>query len=223
MRLHSDSAIIDRNDQNLRTLHGLLLTCFRQTKPRVLLALVLCSWISRIYLGRWGWQDAISILLLFTVFQPIQEALAHRYILHAPMFWGIDIGKFHRTHHEHPERLDGFVPTAALVIVPPLVLVVSFLVAGEWPLALTIFSTWLTLALNYEWTHFAVHTPYQPKTWWGRFNRRNHMLHHFKNENFWWVVSIPSPLDRILFWFKGYGFWSAPKDIPPSPTVRTVF
>lgn len=224
---NEESQTINRNDPNLRTLSGLVRTFMQHPTPRTIFIGAACAWSIRLYLGRWGIRDTLSVAMLTTIFQPLQEALAHRYLLHAPSFnigpWQIDIGKFHRLHHEHPERLDGFVPTAALLIAPPLALASSYLLAREWPLTCTLFATWITLGLNYEWTHFAVHAPYQPKTWWGRFNRRNHMLHHNKNEHFWWVVSIPSPLDRILFWFQGYGYWRAPKDIPHSSTVRTVF
>ena len=53
------------------------------------------------------------------------------------------------------------------------------------------------LILNYEWIHFLIHTSYVPKSWFYRRLWRNHRLHHFQNENFWFGLTMLSG-DRLL-------------------------
>ncbi len=49
-------------------------------------------------------------------------------------------------------------------------------------LALTASLTYFLMGLTYEYTHFIVHTKYNPTTAYARSVRRNHMLHHLRNE-----------------------------------------
>ena len=39
----------------------------------------------------------------------------------------------------------------------------------------------------YEWCHYLIHTDYKPKTAVYRAIWRNHRLHHFKNEHYWFT------------------------------------
>lgn len=226
MATSTNSPHIDRNNEKLRTLKGLVSAFMTQASPQIITGLTVGSLAFRLALSGWSKRDA-AISLGIMAWWPIQEALAHRFLLHARPFtlFGhtIDIGKFHRDHHQHPQNLDGFVPTGLYYWVPAVGLGLSRAVLGNWPHALTAFSTWFGLALNYEWSHFFVHAPYQPKTAWGRLLRRNHMLHHYRNETFWWEVSTAGLVDHLLMRAKGFPFWSTQKEIPRSPTVRTVF
>ena len=60
------------------------------------------------------------------------------------------------------------------------------------PLAITATATTLTMILNYEWVHYLIHTSYQPKTRLYRRLWRHHRLHHFKNEEFWFGLTMLS-------------------------------
>jgi sterol desaturase/sphingolipid hydroxylase (fatty acid hydroxylase superfamily) len=71
-----------------------------------------------------------------------------------------------------------------------------------------------SLALNYEWVHFLIHTAYVPRTRFYRRLWRNHRLHHYKNEHYWYGVTMLSG-DRLL--------QTLPiADVPRSETCRML-
>ncbi len=85
----------------------------------------------------------------------------------------------------------------------------------QWAGAVTGLLTCYLILGAYEWTHFLIHTPYQPR---GRYYRaiwRNHRLHHYKNERFWFGVTSTFG-DRVI------GTLPDQRDIPRSPTARSL-
>jgi hypothetical protein len=44
----------------------------------------------------------------------------------------------------------------------------------------------------YEWVHYVAHIPFNPVTPFGRYVKKYHLWHHFKNEHFWYGVTNPS-------------------------------
>ena len=223
---HTTERTIDRNDPNIRTLKGLLSAFMTHPSPQILAGITVTSLGARIAIGSWAAQDAV-IAATIAAWWPIQETIFHRCILHARPFtvFGttIDVGKFHREHHQHPRDLNGFIPLKLFYGAPLIGLGLSRLVLGNWPRALTAFTVWFGLAFNYEWSHFFVHAPYAPRTRWGQRLKKDHLLHHFHNETFWWEVSTPGLFDRLLMKIRGFPFWSTAKDIPHSATTHTVF
>lgn len=222
----TEPARLDFHDPHLRTLRGIAAAFSRETSVRLMTFLFLSDWGVRVLLGSWTKRDAWAALIIFVLW-PVQEIALHRFCLHARPFtlWGrtIDMGKSHREHHRNPLLLNGFTPLYLFYFAPLLILSMCRLIAGSWPEALTAFGTWMILALNYEWTHFIVHCPYKPKTFWGRILKKNHLAHHYRNEKFLWEVSMPGLFDRLLFVYHGYSFWSRPRHLPPSVTTRTIF
>jgi sterol desaturase/sphingolipid hydroxylase (fatty acid hydroxylase superfamily) len=55
-----------------------------------------------------------------------------------------------------------------------------------------------TLMFTYEWVHFLVHSDYRPRTRPFRAVWRNHRLHHYKNEHYWFTVTTTSTADRLF-------------------------
>jgi sterol desaturase/sphingolipid hydroxylase (fatty acid hydroxylase superfamily) len=45
---------------------------------------------------------------------------------------------------------------------------------------------------------------------------RNHRLHHFKNEHYWFAVTTPGLADRAL------GTYPDPQSVPTSPTAKNL-
>ena len=82
-------------------------------------------------------------------------------------------------------------------------------------MALTALATYFVLSFHYEWVHYMVHTRYKPKS--KIYNRlwKNHRLHHFMNENYWYGVSMLSG-DKLL------RTGPARDEVEPSPTCRTL-
>jgi hypothetical protein len=50
--------------------------------------------------------------------------------------------------------------------------------------------------LAYDWTHFLIHTRYQPRTELYRRAWRNHRLHHYRNERYW--LGVTSPIADVV-------------------------
>lgn len=105
----------------------------------------------------------------------------------------------HRAHHAAPAELGG-------VLVPPLAVAVflamiSAVVFAAAPVLAAVLGggalrPWLTGTATgwailgaYEWTHFLIHAPYRPRRRYFRAIRRNHRLHHYKNEHYWFGVT----------------------------------
>ena len=72
-----------------------------------------------------------------------------------------------------------------------------------------------SLLMLYEWTHFLIHSPYRPQSAAYRYVWRAHRLHHFKNENYWFGVTVHLA-DHVL------GTFPEKSAVPTSPTCRTL-
>jgi sterol desaturase/sphingolipid hydroxylase (fatty acid hydroxylase superfamily) len=67
----------------------------------------------------------------------------------------------------------------------------------------------------YEWTHFLIHAPYKPRARYFKAIRRNHRLHHFKNERYWFGVTSTLG-DRVI------GTLPDQRSVPRSATARSL-
>lgn len=155
---------------------------------------------------------------------PVIEWTIHIAILHwKPRRLGsieIDslLARKHRAHHADPRDLPlVFIPTRALLWLLPAYAVVAWLVmpttTSMWSLLVSIYS----IKLGYEWVHYLVHSDYRPVSRWFRHVWRNHRLHHYKNEHYWFTVTTAGTADRL--------FGTYPADasaVPTSPTVKRL-
>ena len=83
-------------------------------------------------------------------------------------------------------------------------------------LGLTFLVSVAGLGLVYEWTHYLVHSDYRPRSTAFRAVWRNHRLHHYKNEHYWFTVTSAGTADRLL------GTYPEPSAVETSPTVRRL-
>ena len=83
------------------------------------------------------------------------------------------------------------------------------------PQAITGVAVYFLLSLHYEWVHFLTHTRVRPRSAFYRRLWRNHRQHHFKNEHYWFGVTMLGG-DRLLR--------TAPEvsAVPSSPTCRNL-
>ena len=72
------------------------------------------------------------------------------------------------------------------------------------------------MGLSYEWTHFLVHTRYEPKSRLARTIRRNHRLHHCRNEDYWLAFCLPT-VDNL------FGTSPQPSTVPFTLLARGDF
>jgi hypothetical protein len=189
--------------------------------PRIIAAALLVVTAARVALWRWHWWDLV-IVAAFVAAQPFTEWLIHVFILHfkprAVRGRTVDpyVSRKHRLHHQDPRDVPLiFIPLPtllAMLIGGGLVLGLAFRSAER---SLTAGVIALVLTLVYEWTHFLIHSPYRPKTALYRYVWRAHRLHHFKNENYWFGVTMHLA-DHVLRTFPDKSA------VPTSPTCRTL-
>ena len=72
------------------------------------------------------------------------------------------------------------------------------------------------LGLGYEWSHYLIHSDYRPKSRAFRAVWRNHRLHHYKNEHYWFTVTTSGTADRFLRTYPD------PAGVATSPTARAL-
>ena len=188
--------------------------------PRLLVVTLMVTGVARVALGRWSWADLV-VAAAILAFEPFTEWLIHVLLLHfKPRRIGrltIDplIARKHRAHHADPRD-------RALVLVPFTVLVIgvaldvpALLLVDDTRLLLTGLTTGYAMLLTYEWTHHLIHSTYKPTSRYFRSIWRSHRLHHFRNERYWFGVTI-NVADHVLRTFP------ARDAVPLSPTARTL-
>jgi len=176
---------------------------------------------ARLWLGHFGWIDAAVALGVWAYF-PVNEWLIHVFILHfkpVKLFGrtlDFYLPKTHRRHHAEPWNLDWiFIPRHVHALTFP-IFALLVLVAGSWrgPV-LSGISVYLLLGLHYEWAHYLAHIPWCPNLAYYKRRVREHRWHHFRNENYWWGVSMGLG-DRI------FGTAPAVEETGRSGTTATI-
>jgi hypothetical protein len=228
--LTAAAASVPRRDPGVLTLGDCRRAFAARPSPPLLAAAIIGAVALRVLLGHVDWRDAIVAAGLIAATPPV-EWLIHVFLLHArPLRVGdhsyeLLAAREHRAHHEAPGVLDGvLLPAYAVLVFAVLIAVtvwaLSFpihLVLGGDRLAPAATGLVISYAIlgAYEWSHFLIHTPYQPR---GRYYRsiwRGHRLHHFKYEHYWFGVTSTLG-DKLLR--------TAPEQssVPKSGTARTL-
>lgn len=214
-------AMARRGAPSATTLKGEARFFTTRTTPRIIAPLLVASLGARIVLGAWSWWDAVLVAGLFAI-HPFSEWLIHVYILHwkprTLLGRRIDplVSRKHREHHRDPREVEWiFIPLPVLAKALPLSALAFFLLMPTPQLALTGVSAGLAILLGYEWTHYLIHSRYKPKTRIYRYIWRAHRLHHFKNENYWFGVTVHMA-DHVL------GTFPVKEEVETSSTCRTL-
>jgi sterol desaturase/sphingolipid hydroxylase (fatty acid hydroxylase superfamily) len=175
----------------------------------------------RVALGGWRRLDLVVAAALVGL-QPFSEWVIHVAILHwrPRRILGRDvdlrIGRLHRKHHQSPKDPRYlFIPLRAIhryAVLDTGLLVLAWRFA---PAIATGVAVATALTLVYEWTHYLIHSDYQPRSRLYRGVWRAHRLHHFRNENYWFGVTGHLG-DRVL------RTYPAKDAVPLSPTATTL-
>ncbi len=190
--------------------------------PWMILATLIGAVTARIAVGDWQYTDALVPVVMVALF-PFYEWMIHVFILHwRPRHIGrltIDslLARKHREHHMAPRSVpEIFIPWPALLWVLPVAIAVALLAFPRPGLGLTFLAFLTVVGLAYEWSHYLIHTDYKPKTRMYRAIYRNHRLHHFKNEHYWFTVTTSGTADRVLHTYPD------PASVPTSPTAKNL-
>jgi hypothetical protein len=196
---------------------------WKHPSPWMISAFLLGSVAGRVVVGGGSWWELVIPAGLVALF-PVIEWCIHVAILHwrprslGPVTIDSLLAREHRAHHADPRDLPlVFIPWKALAWLLPAYVVVAWLALPSWSSALTLLVSVYAIKLGYEWTHYLVHSDYRPRSRWYRSVWRNHRLHHYKNEHYWFTVTTAGTADRL------FGTYPAdPSAVPTSPTVKKL-
>ena len=196
---------------------------WRHPSPWLLAVALIASVVARILLGDFGFSDAVLPVLMLAGF-PFLEWMMHVIVLHwrprriGPVVVDPMLARKHREHHINPREIPLiFIPLQSLYGALASTLIIGLWLIPRTALGLTFMVVTFAIGLVYEWTHYLVHTDYHPKHAVYRAIWRNHRLHHFKNEHYWFGVTSPGTADRVL------GTYPDPQTVPTSPTARNLY
>jgi sterol desaturase/sphingolipid hydroxylase (fatty acid hydroxylase superfamily) len=177
--------------------------------------------VLRIALGGWHWSDLIVAGIILGL-QPFTEWIIHVTVLHLRPFTvrgrAIDlyIAKRHRDHHQDPKLIKHvLIPRPVVMRLLIFSVPLYWLVTPTVRTGATALVTAYAMLFLYEWTHFLIHSTYKPRTWYYRSIWRAHRLHHYRNEKYWFGVTI-NVADHVLRTFPQRD------EVAPSPTARTL-
>ncbi|HEX3465618.1 MAG TPA: sterol desaturase family protein [Candidatus Elarobacter sp.] len=127
----------------------------------------------------------------------VSEYTTHRFMLHAPPQRNAFVLKLqHRLHYDHhvnPSELRLlFLPVWFVIPVASLTLAIYVAITRDWSASAALLLGSVLGLLWYEWVHYVAHIPFVPKTAFGRWIKKYHLRHHFKNERMWFGVTNPS-------------------------------
>ena len=196
---------------------------WRHPSPWMISGFLVGAVVARTVLGGGSWWELLIPAALIALF-PVIEWCIHVAILHwkprslGPVTVDSLLAREHRAHHADPRDLPlVFIPWKALVWLLPAYVVIAWLATPTGSSMLTLLVSVYGIKLGYEWTHYLVHSDYRPRTRWYRSVWRNHRLHHYKNEHYWFTVTTAGTADRL------FGTYPAdPSRVPTSPTVKKL-
>ncbi|WP_064093554.1 sterol desaturase family protein [Rossellomorea aquimaris] len=170
------------------------------------------------------WQRVTFItvitFIMGLIFFSFSEYLTHRFLFHLKppknqMMLNF-LKRIHYDHHKDPHDLHLlFLPI--WYSLPNFIILCSlfYVIFQNAEYALAFGGGLISMLLMYEWKHYVAHRPIKPRTKFGRWVKKVHVLHHFKNENYWYGVS--TPFVDVLF-----GTLKNEKEVETSKTVKEL-
>ena len=195
---------------------------WRHPSPWIIATTMLVAGVARVVVGGYHVSDVVLLLVMLASF-PFVEWVIHVFVLHFKPFEvaGVTIdpllAREHRAHHADPRDIPlVFIPPKVYWWLLPTLVAVSVFAFARLGLGLTYLVALTAIGLVYEWVHYLIHSDYKPVTAAYRSVWRNHRLHHYKNENYWFTVTTAGTADRILRTFPD------PATVPTSPTAKDL-
>ena len=195
---------------------------WRHPSPWLIAGFLVGSIVYRSSLSTFGWTELLVPVALVVLF-PVIEWVIHVVILH----WrpckvvGVPVDSLlsrkHRAHHADPRVLPlVFIPWQVELWLVPSYVVIGLLAFPGHAAGATFMIAVGLLMFGYEWVHYLVHSDYRPRTKAFRAVWRNHRLHHYKNEHYWYTVTTAGTADRL------FGTYPESGEVRTSETVRRL-
>ena len=196
---------------------------WKHPSPWMISTFLVGAVVARVAVGGGSWWELVIPAAQIVLF-PVIEWCIHVAILHwkprtlGPVTLDSLLAREHRAHHADPRDLPlVFIPWKALLWLLPAYVAIGLFALPTLSSGLTLMVTVYATSLGYEWTHYLVHSDYRPRSAWYRSVWRNHRLHHYKNEHYWFTVTSAGTADRL------FGTYPAdPAAVQTSPTVKRL-
>ncbi|MCD9020231.1 sterol desaturase family protein [Cohnella silvisoli] len=145
--------------------------------------------------SKWMWTALVGGIALFFV----AEYFIHRFALHGFISSVMpNAHKGHEEHHNHPNNNEFLLTPNAYNVPVHFALSVLFIILFQsYHLGFAVMLGFGAYQLFYEWTHFVSHRPIIPWTPWGKWMKKHHLLHHYKDEAHYFGVTHPA-FDMLL-------------------------
>jgi hypothetical protein len=198
-----------------------------EPSPWCIAPCLLAAVVAWALVGHLGWWDLLVPAIVLAA-QPFTEWTIHVFLLHfkprrvAGLRVDPLVSRKHREHHADPRDVHLiFIPmptlVALLVGIPAVLVLPLWAAQGTVGLArgLSGAAAAYAMAFTYEWTHYLIHSAYRPRHRVYRYIWRAHRNHHFRNEHYWFGVTMHLA-DHVL------GTFPERSAVEVSPTARTL-
>jgi sterol desaturase/sphingolipid hydroxylase (fatty acid hydroxylase superfamily) len=201
-------------------------TTFREfvkhPSPWMIVASLVTAVAWRVIEGDWRLSDLWAPVILVALF-PVLEWLIHVFILHwrprkvVGLMIDSELARDHRRHHADPRDIPlVFIPWRSLIVVIASDFAIAVFAFPRLGQGLTFMAALSLTGLVYEWSHYLIHSDYKPRTKTYKAIWRNHRLHHYKNEHYWFTVTSTSTADRL------FGTYPDPGEVKASATAKNL-
>jgi sterol desaturase/sphingolipid hydroxylase (fatty acid hydroxylase superfamily) len=221
-RLSAEEARITGSRRTAVTLGSTFREFWKHPSPWMILATIIGGACWRIAEGDWRLSDLWAPVILVALF-PVLEWVIHVFILHwrprkvAGLRIDSELARDHRRHHADPRDIPlVFIPWRSLVAVIAGDLAIAYFAFPRLGQGLTFLVAVGVTGLVYEWSHYLIHSDYKPRTAAYKAVWRNHRLHHYKNEHYWFTVTSTATADRL------FGTYPDPGEIKASATAKNL-
>ncbi|TNM38457.1 sterol desaturase family protein [Nocardioides albidus] len=205
-----------------QTLGEVFAEFWRHPSPYLLGTCLSAALVGRVISGPGSWWE-LAIPLGLGAVLPVVEWLVHVFVLHwrprrlGPLTLDPLLARKHRAHHADPRAIPlVFIPWRAQLWLAPAWTALAWLVTPTTTSMLTLLVAIYAITSAYEWTHYLLHSDYRPRSASYRRIWRNHRLHHYKSEHYWFTVTSAGTADRL------FGTAPDPATVPTSPTVQRL-
>ncbi|MCW2857187.1 MAG: hypothetical protein JWR52_2802 [Marmoricola sp.] len=195
---------------------------WKHPSPWMISATIVTALVWRIAAGAWQLSDVWAPVVLVALF-PVLEWVIHVFILHfrprkiAGIKIDSELARDHRRHHADPRNIPlVFIPWRSLIAVIAGDFAISIFAFPRLGQGLTFLFTVGVTGLLYEWSHYLIHSDYKPRTAVYKAVWRNHRLHHYKNEHYWFTVTSSATADRL------FGTYPDPGKVKASATAKNL-
>ncbi|WP_183096271.1 sterol desaturase family protein [Nocardioides stalactiti] len=221
-QVEKDESRITGSRRSSQSLGEVFVEFWKHPSPYILGTYLGAAVVGRVLAGPGEWWELLLPVLLVALL-PVVEWGIHVFILHwkPRRIAGIKIdpllSRKHRAHHRDPRSIPlVFIPWQVELALGPGAFLIAWAVTPTWSSLFTLLVADLVILSAYEWTHYLLHSDYRPRSKWFRSVWRNHRLHHYKSEHYWFTVTTAATADRL------FGTYPDPATVPTSPTARNL-